>query len=87
MSIARAIVKNPKLLLCDEPTGALDYLTARDVLALIQRINETFGTTVLMITHNGAIAGMAHEVFRLRDGEIAEHISHTAILPAERIAW
>jgi len=87
VSIARAIVKNPKLLLCDEPTGALDYETSRGVLTLLEQVNAQFGTTILMITHNSAIAGMAHAVFRLRSGEVVEAVKHTELVPAERIAW
>jgi len=87
VSIARAIVKNPKLLLCDEPTGALDYETSRGILKLLQRINADFGTTLLMITHNTAIGSMAHTVFRLRDGEVAERTRNKEILTAERIEW
>jgi len=87
VSIARAIVKNPKLLLCDEPTGALDYETSRGVLSLLQRVNAMYGTTILMITHNSAIAGMAHAVFRLRSGEVAETAFNTELVPAERIEW
>ncbi len=87
VSIARAIVKNPKLLLCDEPTGALDLETSRDVLALLQKVNARFGTTILMITHNSAIAGMAHAVFRLRNGEIGEVKHNSGLIPAERIEW
>lgn len=87
VSIARAIVKNPKLLLCDEPTGALDYETARGVLSLLQQINREFGTTILMVTHNTAIGGMANKVFKLRSGEIVETIRHDEIVPAERIEW
>ncbi len=87
VSIARAIVKNPKLLLCDEPTGALDLETSRDVLALLQKVNARFGTTLLMITHNSAIAGMAHAVFRLRSGEIADVVYPAERIPAGRIAW
>ena len=87
VSIARAIVKNPRLLLCDEPTGALDYETSQDVLSLLQKVNTQFGTTILMITHNSAISGMAHEVYRLRSGLVAEHSTNTEILPAERIEW
>jgi len=87
VSIARAIVKNPKLLLCDEPTGALDYETSRGVLSLLQEVNAKFGTTILMITHNSAIAGMAHAVFRLRSGEVAETAFNTELVPAERIEW
>ena len=87
VSIARAIVKNPKLLLCDEPTGALDLETSRGVLALLQKVNARFGTTILMITHNSAIAGMAHAEFRLRSGEIAHVVYHAERIPAERIEW
>ncbi|MDW7740619.1 MAG: ABC transporter ATP-binding protein [Bacillota bacterium] len=87
VSIARAIVKNPGLLLCDEPTGAIDYDTARGILELLQRINLDFGTTILMITHNTPIAGMAHTVFRLRSGEVTEQYRNQEILPAERIEW
>ena len=87
VSIARAIVKNPKLLLCDEPTGALDLETSRDVLSLLQKVNTQFGTTILMITHNSAIAGMAHIVFRLRSGEVAEVKKNLELIEAERIEW
>ncbi|QHQ59803.1 ATP-binding cassette domain-containing protein [Anaerocolumna sedimenticola] len=87
VSIARAIVKNPKLLLCDEPTGALDLETSRDVLSLLQKVNKQFGTTILMITHNSAIAGMAHNLFRLRSGEVTEALQNSKIIPAERIEW
>ncbi len=87
VSIARAIVKNPKLLLCDEPTGALDLETSRGVLSLIQKVNLQFGTTILMITHNSAIAGMAHVVFRLRSGEILEVAHNSELIAAERIEW
>lgn len=87
VSIARAIVKNPKLLLCDEPTGALDYTTSRDILKLLQQINKSFNTTILMITHNTAISGMANRIFKLRSGEIVEEIINETIIPAERIEW
>ncbi len=87
VSIARAIVKNPKLLLCDEPTGALDFQTSRSILKLLQEVNKEYGTTILMITHNSAIAGMAHVVYRLRSGEVAEVKHNSEIIPAERIEW
>ena len=87
VSIARAIVKNPKLLLCDEPTGALDLETSRGVLSLLQKVNAQFGTTILMITHNSAIAGMAHAVYRLRSGDVAEVAHNSELIPAERIEW
>lgn len=87
VSIARAIVKNPKLLLCDEPTGALDYQTSRSILQLLQQVNKDFYTTILMITHNTAIAAMANRVFRLRSGVVVDEVVNQTILPAERIEW
>lgn len=87
VAIARAIVKNPKLLLCDEPTGALDYETSHGVLSLLQKVNRDFGTTVLMITHNAAIGDMANVVYKLRGGEIVETIRHNETVAAERIEW
>lgn len=87
VSIARAIVKNPKLLLCDEPTGALDYQTSRSILKLLQQVNKEFGTTILMITHNTAIAAMANRVFRLRSGKVVDEVVNQVIVPAERIEW
>ncbi|OAA90533.1 ABC transporter ATP-binding protein YtrE [Clostridium ljungdahlii] len=67
VSIARAVVKNPKLLLCDEPTGALDFLTSREILKLLQKVNEDFKTTILMITHNTAISHMAHRIYKIKN--------------------
>ncbi|MDO7785876.1 ABC transporter ATP-binding protein [Desulforamulus aquiferis] len=87
VSIARAIVKNPKLLLCDEPTGALDYQTSRSILRLLQQVNKKYGTTILMITHNAAIAAMANRVFKVRSGEIVEATVNEVTVPAERIEW
>lgn len=87
VSIARAIVKNPKLLLCDELTGALDLETSRGVLSLLQKVNAQFGTTILMITHNSAIAGMANRIFKLRSGQIVKKLVNEKITPAERIEW
>lgn len=87
VSIARAIVKNPKLLLCDEPTGALDFETSRSILKYLQKVNQQYGTTILMITHNAAIADMANRVFKLRGGEVIETIVNQMIIPAERIEW
>lgn len=87
VAIARAIVKNPKLLLCDEPTGALDFETSKSVLKLLQDINQEFGTTILMITHNAAIAGMAHRTFRVRSGEIVEVLDNPNPISAEGIDW
>ena len=87
VSIARAVVKKPKILLCDEPTGALDYKTSKDVLKLIEKINKLYGTTVVIITHNSALTQMANRVIRLRSGEIVEEIVNEDIIPAERIEW
>ncbi|MFZ5353675.1 MAG: ABC transporter ATP-binding protein [Bacillota bacterium] len=87
VSIARAVVKNPKLLLCDEPTGALDFITSREILRLLQQINKDFGTTILMITHNTAISAMASRVFKVRSGEIIESVVNENIISAERIEW
>lgn len=87
VSIARAVVKNPKLLLCDEPTGALDFSTSREILKLLQKINKDFGSTILMITHNNAISAMANRVYKVRSGEIVESLVNKEIIPAERIEW
>lgn len=87
VSIARAIIKNPKLLLCDEPTGALDFSTSREILTLLQKINKDFGTTILMITHNTPISAMANKVYKVRSGEIVENIDNKETIPAERIEW
>lgn len=87
VSIARAVVKNPKLLLCDEPTGALDFTTSREILKLLQQINTNFKTTILMITHNNAISAMANRVYKLRSGEIIKETINETVMPAERIEW
>ena len=72
VAIARALIKNPKLLLCDEPTGALDSKTSKDILILLERINQQYGTTMLMVTHNEATKDMAHRVIFLKDGYVEE---------------
>ena len=72
VSIARALSKKPKLLLCDEPTGALDYKTSKEILQLMEDVNRTYGCTIIIVTHNAAIARMANRVLRLRDGRIVE---------------
>ena len=69
VAIARALVKNPKLLLCDEPTGVLDYKTSKEILALFESVNQNYGTTIIMITHNDAIEKMAHRIIRIKDGK------------------
>ncbi len=87
ISIARAIVKKPKFLLCDEPTGALDYQTSKEILKLITEINQKYETTVLIITHNTAISAIAKRIVRLRSGKIVENLINDNILPAERVEW
>ncbi|MCM2252792.1 MAG: ABC transporter ATP-binding protein [Ramlibacter sp.] len=87
VAIARAIVKRPQLLLCDEPTGALDYATGKLVLEVIARINQELGTTAVVITHNAAIAAMADRVVRLSDGRIASiEVPARRLTPAE-LSW
>lgn len=87
VSIARAIAKNPQLLLCDEPTGALDYQTSKDILALLEQINQQFGTTVVIITHNTAIGDMADRVVHIRSGEITKTRINRDKVSAEMIEW
>ena len=86
-SIGRAIVKNPDILLCDEPTGALDYNTSKDILKLIETVNQKYGSTVVMVTHNGAIRDMADRVVRLRDGMIRENTVNQVKTAAEDLEW
>jgi putative ABC transport system ATP-binding protein len=87
VAIARAIVKRPQMLLCDEPTGALDYVTGKLVLEVIAKINQELGTTAVVITHNAAIAGMADRVVRLADGAIASiEVPPRRLTPAE-LSW
>ena len=87
VSIVRALVKNPSLLLCDEPTGALDFKGSRDILKLICEVNKRYGTTVLIITHNNAISGIANRIVRLRGGEITENTLNNNIIEAEMVEW
>lgn len=87
VAIARAIAKQPDVLLCDEPTGALDVKTGIVVLQAIEQINRTLGTTTAIITHNAAIAGMADRVLRLSDGRIAEIVINPQRAPAAEIVW
>lgn len=87
VAIARAIAKQPDVLLCDEPTGALDVKTGIVVLEAIQRINETLGTTTVIITHNASIADMADRVIKLRDGLISETITHSQRVAASKLIW
>ena len=87
VAIARAIVNNPKLLLADEPTGALDYKTSKDILKLISDVNKKFGNTVVMVTHNDAIKNMADRVIKLRDGLISKNYLNENKIAAEDLDW
>ena len=87
VSIARAIAKNPKILLCDEPTGALDYKTGKQVLALLQDTCRQKGRTVIVITHNSALAAMADRVIRINSGRVIEETINLHPTPVERIEW
>lgn len=86
-AIGRAIVKNPDILLCDEPTGALDYNTSKEILKLIEDVNKKYGNTVIMVTHNDAIKNMADRVVRLRDGVIRKNYINEARLSAQELEW
>ncbi len=87
VAIARAVVKNPALLLCDEPTGALDYENAKIVLKLLEDVNQKYGTTIILATHNTAISRMSHKIIRLRSGELAEYSENLSPIPAEEVSW
>lgn len=87
VSIGRAIIKNPRILLCDEPTGALDYETSKEILQLIQDVNRKYGTTVIMVTHNEAIQNMADHVIRLRDGQVRSDRMNAEKLSAMELEW
>lgn len=86
-AIGRAIVKNPGILLCDEPTGALDYQTSKDILKLIETVNQKYGNTIIMVTHNDAIKGMADRVVRMHDGRIRDNYQNERRLPVEELEW
>ena len=86
-SIGRAIVKNPDILLCDEPTGALDYKTSKEILKPIETVNQKYGNTVIMVTHNDAIRLMADRVVRLRDGAIRSNETNAVKVPAQDLEW
>ena len=87
VSIGRAIVKNPDILLCDEPTGALDYTTSKEILRLIEDVNAKYGNTVIMVTHNEAIKLMADHVIKLRDGKIRHDDINTQKITAVELEW
>ena len=86
-AIGRAIVKNPDILLCDEPTGALDYNTSKDILKLIEDVNKKYGNTIVMVTHNDAIKNMADRVITLRDGTIRKNYLNENKIPASELEW
>ena len=86
-AIGRAIVKNPDILLCDEPTGALDYHTSKEILKLIEDVNKKYGNTVIMVTHNDAIKNMADRVITLRDGRIRKNYVNDNKIPAADLEW
>ena len=86
-AIGRAIVKNPDILLCDEPTGALDYNTSKDILALIETVNQKYGNTIIMVTHNDPLRQMADRVVRLHDGGIRKNYINDHKLKATEIEW
>lgn len=86
-AIGRAIVKNPDILLCDEPTGALDYNTSKEILKLIETVNQKYGNTIVMVTHNDAIKDMADRVVKLRDGMIRKNYLNEHKIPAAELDW
>lgn len=86
-AIGRAIVKNPDILLCDEPTGALDYNTSKEILKLIEEVNRKYGNTVVMVTHNSAIQQMADRVVKLRDGVVRKNYVSEEKISATELEW
>ncbi len=87
VSIARAVVKNPKILFCDEPTGALDEVNAKEILAVIQKLNEKFNTTVVLITHNPSISVMGDRIIKLNSGQVVDDIRNANKKRASEIKW
>ena len=86
-AIGRAVVKNPDILLCDEPTGALDYLTSKEILKLLEDVSRKYGNTVVMVTHNDALQNMADRVVKLRDGKIRKNFVNETKIPAAELEW
>lgn len=86
-AIGRAIVKNPDILLCDEPTGALDYNTSKEILRLIEQVNQKYGNTIIMVTHNDAIKNMADRIVKLRDGQIRKNYLNESKVAADDLDW
>lgn len=87
VAIARAVVKNPALILCDEPTGALDFENAKRVLELLEEVNRDFKTTIIIATHNVAISSMSSIIMRLRSGELVEFSPNSRPVPAREVSW
>ena len=87
VAIARALAKNPKLLLCDEPTGALDYVTGKSVLKILQNTARERGMTVVIITHNSALTAMADRIIRVNSGTIVDQHLNETVIPVEDIEW
>lgn len=86
-AIGRAIIKNPDILLCDEPTGALDYNTSKEILGLLEEVNKKYGNTIVMVTHNDAIKNMADRVVKLRDGQIRKNYVNETKISAADLDW
>ena len=86
-AIGRAVIKNPDILLCDEPTGALDYNTSKEILALLERINKEYGNTIIMVTHNDALKNMADRVVKLRDGKISSNKLNEKKMSVSELEW
>jgi putative ABC transport system ATP-binding protein len=87
VAIARAVVKNPSIILCDEPTGALDFENAIKVLKLLEDVNKKYGTTIILATHNLAIGRISHKIIRLRSGELVEFADNPSPISAEEVVW
>lgn len=87
VSIARALAKNPKLLLCDEPTGALDYVTGKEILSLMQRTSRETGMATVVVTHNGALAPMADRIIQIKNGRVSKAWLNENVVPVEEIEW
>lgn len=86
-AIGRALIKKPEILLCDEPTGALDYKTSKDILSLLQRINKEYKTTIILATHNEEITKMSNITIRLKDGIICQEIENDKVMDAQELEW
>ena len=86
-AIGRALIKKPEILLCDEPTGALDYKTSKDILSLLQKINKKYETTIIIATHNEEITKMANIIIRLKDGIIYKNIKNVKVIDAQELEW